>query len=768
MIKLRLGNHVINLVKDVKGSQRPGHLYCKRVPKATGGYFYYYRTENGKCGDVDNERMDYTSAQAKRYHPEHFTPLESKWIDITESAKNIIGFLGRNAKAIEKIIKNFMSDNRDSYHGYAWEAFYMIHKEIGSGQLRDINDVAEFLNAIYNESDKQKKAMIERFFNIYNAIKDIETSEFNGLKYMDSLWHDSGKMWNYLQANIEAITDGRPPDPNKWIVQPVSQQVGQDINGDYLLTHPDLPELLHAVSLKKIGEGGMVNGKEGTWDTGVIDPYVNSGVQSINKLGLAMKKKAAEIRLAGKKKGASTKDINKTISAAMAEMRHEWIFNNPDNSAVMAVFAIDQLHKSHTHAGATETVIIARVVRKDGSSYSRGVMVSKWNRALDKFVAKGSLSWQQNVTGTYKGVDGIKYKTYGGLSLYHTDTATGAKSKLAAFDHRSDNRHQIRMTERVWSKLAGDVDKANAAVANLIAVYDGLMPTKVGRIGYQASKKVTLFKSTQTLERKKMNAKYIRKELTESGKVRYIYRETQPRGKKVDEVTENRDKFTSLVDSADSAFESLFKDSVSEIDDVHFNMINAGVTSVRITNDVDTFLDVLGVPPKLRNKEEFTSASGSFNVSKGKMAFCMSNFPDDVSDIIKKAVMMHEVGHAYFYGALRIKHKKPLTQFDSKDKDQKKFFKDAAKFVDGFGKIDEEIRKKVEDEVTIADVKGKDKEALLLDTIKTYMVSTYATLSSEEHFAEAFSRYFIMPEQLKKKEKEVYEHFNEFFQKYGR
>jgi len=47
------------------------------------------------------------------------------------------------------------------------------------------------------------------------------------------------------------------------------------------------------------------------------------------------------------------------------------------------------------------------------------------------------------------------------------------------------------------------------------------------------------------------------------------------------------------------------------------------------------------------------------------------------------------------------------------------------------------------------------------------MVSDYATLSSEEHFAEAFSRYFMMPEQLRRKEPEVYEHFEAFFQKHG-
>jgi hypothetical protein len=286
--------------------------------------------------------------------------------------------------------------------------------------------------------------------------------------------------------------------------------------------------------------------------------------------------------------------------------------------------------------------------------------------------------------------------------------------------------------------------------------------------GLSLSRLVTLFKSTQTLERKKMNAKYIRKELTESGKVRYIYKETNPRAKKIDEPEPiKRNQFISTVDSVDPAYKALFEDSCNEIADEHFVNINAGCASVRITKDTDVFLEVLGVPKELRSSEEFTSSSGSFNVSKGTMAFCTTNFPDDISELIKKAVMMHETGHSYFYGTLRIKAKKPLTAeaVDSKDKDQKDFVKNSIKFVDIFGKMDAELRKKAEFDV--ADVKGADKETLLQDAIKTYMVSDYATLSSEEHFAEAFSRYFVMPETLKKKEPEVYDHFEKFFQKYG-
>jgi len=274
-----------------------------------------------------------------------------------------------------------------------------------------------------------------------------------------------------------------------------------------------------------------------------------------------------------------------------------------------------------------------------------------------------------------------------------------------------------------------------------------------------------LFKATQTFERKKMNAKYIRKELTESGKVRYIYKETEPRTKKAEDVsTENRDKFLSSVDSVDAAFKTLFGEAVSEIDDAHFVCINAGCVSTRITKEIELLHDALDVPEKLRS--QFSSAAGLINSVNGKMGFCIANFPEDVSDMVRKAAMMHEMGHAYFYGALRIKHKQPLTAdtIDSKDKEQKDSLKKATKFVDAFGKIDDDIRKQAEE--SVVDVKGQDKETMLQEAISAYMVSPYAAETSEEHFAEAFSRYFILPEQLKKKEEAVYKHFNEFFGKY--
>ncbi len=272
--------------------------------------------------------------------------------------------------------------------------------------------------------------------------------------------------------------------------------------------------------------------------------------------------------------------------------------------------------------------------------------------------------------------------------------------------------------------------------------------------------------NSPTIERKKFGSKFLRKKLTEDGKVRYIYRETEPRSKKVDKVEEIRkNRFLSSIDATDKGFKSLFEEACSEIDEIHYACINSGVSSVRVTNDIDTFFDVLAVPPEYQEKDEFRSASGSFNINKGKIAFCIANFPNDLSETFKKRVMLHETMHGFFYGALRLKHKQPLTSDSVDQKLDKDYIKKAIKFIDEFGKLDEKMRKYAES--SASEVKGSDKEEQLQAQMNASMISEYAILSAEEHFAEAGAFYFTLPNDLKKKEAETYKIFDTFFEKYG-
>jgi hypothetical protein len=268
-----------------------------------------------------------------------------------------------------------------------------------------------------------------------------------------------------------------------------------------------------------------------------------------------------------------------------------------------------------------------------------------------------------------------------------------------------------------------------------------------------------------SLERKRSGSKFLRKKLTDDGKVRYIYKESEPRGKKAEEVPQDKkQRFIQTIDSTDRGFKNLFSEACDEIDDIHYVCINSGCSSVQMTNDVETFFDVLDVLPEYQEKDVFRSASGCFNVNKGKIAFCLDNFPQDMSETIKQVVMLHETMHSFFYGALRLKHKQPLTADSSDDKMDKDYIKKAVKFVDSFGKIDQNMRKTAEG--SVKEVKGQDKETLLLNQISAAMISEYAAISPEEHFAEAGAFYFILPNVLKTKEAEVYKAFNEFFEKY--
>jgi Mlc titration factor MtfA (ptsG expression regulator) len=55
---------------------------------------------------------------------------------------------------------------------------------------------------------------------------------------------------------------------------------------------------------------------------------------------------------------------------------------------------------------------------------------------------------------------------------------------------------------------------------------------------------------------------------------------------------------------------------------------------------------------------------------------------------------------------------------------------------------------------------------MIAQKMSEVFVDKYSATDPIEHFAQAFAYYYIMPEHLKKKEKEIYDHFNGFFGKY--
>lgn len=769
MLKLRFGNQIVNLIKDKKGAERPGHKYIKRIPLPGGGYKYIYEELKGR---TRTEEI-LTGRQARARQPESFDPLTYKFGISEEEAKNIINFKFKgNAKTLKSIHDNYMNaDRMSSQLGFYKEAALLIGIEIGEGWIHDINDAIYFLDDKYDSlvglTDKKSletKAMIERFVDHTRVLSDLETPKMNGKKVIEAVWNQSGETWTKTKSDLE-YHSGRKIDSKQFQFVPVSAETGQDVVADYLLVDKNDGSTVDIFSLKW-NSGRPISLKEGTYDTAVIGWLVNSGNESLRGLSNELKDIHDGVKNSIKKLALNSYDANHLRAAKMKNhlMNRLGLNVSPgkrtqdqiDLAADYTEMIIKRLHSVHNDPRSKDTILNVSTVDKNGNVKLLQVRASRLNKKMDQWLSQGIISIKTAVMS-----DGA----YGNLNFSRVDPKTGKEVTFAAQEFRnSKNSSQLRASESFFTGLMEQIEGDNVNVTKILENNDAFRPT-ASKIKAVVD---DLFKSTQTLERKKMNAKYIRKELTESGKVRYIYKETTPRTKKEEEAPSiRRNQFGSSVDSVDPAYKALFNEACQEIDEDSYTNINAGCSSVRFTKDVEVFHDVLDVPKELR--EQFADAAGLFNANNGKMGFCTSNFPDGVSEMVKKGAMLHEIGHAYFYGTLRIKHKKPLTSdaVDTKDKEQKASLKDSTKFVDKFGKIDKEIREMAEEKVTLSDVKGQDKELLLEQTIKAYMISEYATLNAEEHFAEAFSRYFIFPEQLRRKEKEVYDHFESFFQKYG-
>ncbi len=794
MLKLRSGNQIINLIKSAKGSYKPGHKYCKREPAADGsGFKYWYAGESGRCGGEDNYSEDLSHVQAKKRHPEHYDASRPRF-NVDEEASKIINFSsyaqsdekifgsGKKAKTFkqekESLKEKYSTSQHQTAEGFLNEAVHFRGKEIALHKVDTISDLVKNVNAAirtYSQSnDDYSKEQVRMGLSLLvhiAALSELPQETVGGAARLERTWKGAlvefKRQYYQLDKTFPGIKEANIR------VRHSGHDVGVDRRADIYFEVKD-----KSGNWRQSGKGASLKAYS---DEGGAIPLVTTGPvkglelitenssndvkEVIGKVIKNFNRNAAKFsknnypNMPNKERA---QEIQYRVHRDLVEMMGLLKGKNAteEDKDRFANFASSLIAFSKTlhHDPKSDNLAFSLQVaeRKTGKASYYGTTANTMNKVIDKRVSSNKVSITVSNQGrVFESITGEKIPVYGDITLMiGSEKALYAELRHSRFSFavKTPVEHVIGVVRE------GNKRDDGTGYVKEVGEYEGL----------SLSRLVNLFKSSQTTERQKMNSKYIRKELTESGKVRYIYKETNPRTKKVEEQEPvRRNQFNSTVDSVDPAYKALFEDSCQEIADEHFVNINAGCSSIRFTKDVDVFLDVLSVPQELRDNEEFTNASGSFNVSKGKMAFCTTNFPDDVSEVVKKAVMMHEVGHAYFYGTLRIKAKKPLTSdsVDSKDKDQKDFVKNSTKFVDTFGKMDEELRKKAE--FDIEGVKGADKETLLQESIKTYMVSDYATLSGEEHFAEAFSRYFIMPEQLKKKEKEVYDHFESFFQKYG-
>jgi len=807
---------LFDLLKSKKGWEKPGHKYLYRVPLPGGGYRYFYH--NPKQG---TSSQDFTDEENKRFSQDESFVKEEK-----SSIEDFLSF-AKSDFAV-KTYKKDIETNFTAFYGRTWEIFAALP------QVQDIDDavmkVRYYLDT-YTDSHHQKilKDLTDRLFALKETKNDFHLARLVGdnKKMWDYFRQTSGEMYNIdfedlrlvSTAHIQRkdivsdlmIMDARQVDKNNDLglllldlntgipgaigisskafqgTSPITlknNSMGTAIENytsvaDRLLQSGDSKTAhvvrSHAVKMKRAWDDSLVEAqslakKHFVKQQQRIDELKKQGATTYQKY---IKKKMPEAETLTKDQIAiyrEFRELTKEIASAINTYRSrktEQVIFDALNDNVFAKGFTDDLYEvfsgAFSDSSVSEMVMVMPFYNKktnDNELYV--VRESKLKKQLKKQLTPGNFSIQMRSMG--------KRKIMGKETNIFSDVDIIAKNglKIGTLRFRRDMGKVYTMLDE---KFMMNFVRGN----NELDALDRELASR----GYAKSFISDLEKAVQTTERKKANAKYIRKELTESGNVRYIYKETTPRKKKEEEVpSDRRDSFISLIDSSDENYETLLVDSLKGIDDVHFENINAACNYIRITDDHEVFLDSLEAPDKLRNTPAFTNASGSFNVSKGKMAFSISNFPSGMSEIDKKAVMLHEVGHAFFYGALRFKHKQPLTSRDEIAKDDpmkkekkeaqkalEKQTKDSIKFVDSFGKIDKEIREKAEQEVELSGAKGQDKETMLQDSIKMYMVSTYASISAEEHFAEAFSRYFITPELLEKKEKEVYDHFESYFGK---
>jgi len=792
-----------DLLKTKVGWQKPGHKYLYRIPLGGGGYKYFYH-------DSEPRKVSQEESLEHDKDPDFISEQD-------KAVEEFINFTS-NPVAVAKHVKD-IAFNFNSVYGPMWEIFAAIPdvKDFNDGMMK-----TRYLLEEYKDEHHQKvlKGFVERV-----AAFRQSKNQF----HLERMVHDSQAQWKFLNkvsslADVDfkyfRLLSTAHIQGGDRVADLTVIDAQEDKNNDLGILMMDLNSGKvgsMGLSQKSFGNAPVTLKSNGI---GVVTARFNAAADKLIKAGSSKagnalrswsakmqqtydsaadeakylsyhdaehKKLRADIEKY-KKLGASKfekwikgktpeaqsmtpgqTDIYKKYRAAVKRLKAdvytfrmrklERVFYDALQDSDFKEGFSDELYE--IYSGAFHDAYVSELVmvmphydEKEQKSSIYIARESKLNKKLKALLSPGNFEIQMRNLGKKK-VIGKSLD-----SFYHITIRANVNNKPTQIGLLRFREDEGKFYTMVDPKFMLEFAKSN----NEVDALDVELQNRGHGKGTAKAILDDLFKATQTLDRKKMNAKYIRKELTESGKVRYIYKEAEPRTKKSEDVpTENRDRFLSAVDSSDEGYKTLFNEAALEISDEHYSIINAGCVSTRITNDVETLHDTLDVPEKLRDK--FADAAGLINSVNGKMGFAISNFPSEVSDMVKKAAMMHEVGHAYFYGALRIKHKQPLSTIDSKDKEQKDSLKKASKFVDAFGKMDDDIRKQAEESVT--DVKGQDKETMIKEAINAYMVSPYAAETPEEHFAEAFSRYFILPEQLKKKEEAVYKHFNEFFGKYN-
>jgi hypothetical protein len=786
-MKIKLAGNALNLnlFKTFKGAVRPNYKYLWREPDGKGNYRYYYEHEKTKQLYFE----DYSKEHASKLYPEHFN-LQNKhvinndtklFIDQSELANSNDKIFGSKDKS-KKTFKEYVDALTEKYkifsqisslEGVFNEIVRSFSKEIAEETVEDINDLVRLANLrvslFKNNSDEYSKEVVElssKFLANIKAMADSKNPICNSI--IDRTWKSAKNSWFEVKTQLFKIYGYLNLENIR--IRHSGKDVGSDRKADIFV---EIKEDSNWVGTKialslKVNRKKPISFSEGSVFSAFTKRLIKSDSAELKELALELEKKYNELEKKFDKRKILDDDVHS--SEIMYRFQYE----------VFKSFGLDKITKNYD--GRTEKqkrlcIELAKWAMKENIDLhydpKTDNLALSMTHVIDdrnfEYIGCSSKALKKEWEKTYnEGVVSIKWKQ---LDDFY-NSITGEKiPKVSSCEFvigPAENRVSFFIVEfrhkRKNIQLRGpvDINLEHMRRASKIDSGYGVFKkyTDIGVLKSEILQFDQLFKADTS--RHRPNSKFIRKILTDSGKIRYIYKETMPRQKKVenDEASFTLD-FLNKLESSNEEYAELFKEACKQIESKHFLNINAGTTAIKITNNYNSFADFLGATDEQRNNLEFKQAHGSYGVKRGRIAFCLNNFPSEISAIVKKRTMLHEVGHAYFFGTLRIKENKLINQLDLNKLAE--ISKESIKFVDQFGKIDKEMRNSIAENNDNMTVKN---EKNTVEQISSIFVDAYSSIDAIEHFAQAFAYYFVIPELLKKKEIKVYNHFNSYFKKY--
>lgn len=717
--------------------------------------------------------------------------MDNFFIKNKKTKSIIASFTLKNYEFADKIREKFNKQGQlSSAAGTVKEMMMLLAIEIGEGLIKAADDIVmksyEGFGTLRNSNNLWDRETALRLGQLIVAIGVMQKQQ-NGEELFNLLFEHTQKCWQQYKTALETKT-GREIDYKKFRIIPTNQETGQHVIVDAVIAKQNDKggyDFVDGFSLKFNGKSNKdVSLKEGSWKSNVTSYYKTCGSEKIQELGNKIDEIYDVARAEATKKSWDTEKFVKVVSGRVNAIYEknfgfdkyndetgedqrslDQIYMMEDLYTVM----LDRFNTFHDDFRFKDVILTVTSINADDSVNFYQTKTSELKKVLSKWLSEGPMYIRMKKSHSYKGADGKVYWSYNPMEF------VGGPAENQKVWLRQEARSSSKIGVKIRSpfnfmkylfEMADKKDQKTKASIEVIEKIGGFKPT-TSILGKAKGEVEGLSTNKIVLGLYRPGSKYAKKIVTPSGAVKYLYKkkkgEPEESEEKKDQISERKEAFNMKTDSIEDDYKAVFQQAYKEIPDEFFVNIDAAVCAIRITKDTETFMDFLGASDQQRQNPEFIASSGSFNASRGKIAFNISNFPEDLPEVYKKKSMLHEIGHGWFWGTMRMKENKPMTQEGFKELD-KVCVKTSVKFMDQFGKIDKEMRAGIDEKVN--QFKGDEKKEVWANEMSEIFVDYYAAKDPIEHFAQAFAYYFVLKEALKAKEPEVYKHFNEFFKKY--